>query len=103
MIKAICINDKDKPSDVPNWIEQGEMYTIKHVTKHVTQNSVIGAVLKEINIERDTNGKYSAFKMSRFAINVKDLHAFFELCSACAELDNFSYEELMEEVELVEQ
>lgn len=103
MIKAICINDKDKPSDVPNWIEQGKLYTIKHVTKHVTQDGVIGVVLKEINIERDTNGKYNAFKMSRFAIDLKDLHSFFELCSACAELDNFSYQELTEEIELIGQ
>ena len=33
--KVICINDTDKPSDIPNskWIKKGNLYTVNKVVK----------------------------------------------------------------------
>jgi len=98
MVKVICINDKNKPDNIPDthWIVKGEAYHVTMVYNMVKQEGILGAVLKEINLENLDLG-YSCFRLDRFGINEKDVPALVELAEQCAELNDFSIEELIEE------
>jgi hypothetical protein len=66
--KVICINDADKPSDIPNskWIKKGNLYTVNKVVKMVIQGGRLGFHLDEVNLEGCA--PYSTYAASRFAI-----------------------------------
>ena len=42
--KALCINDADRPSDIPlsQWIQKGKLYTVIKVGKMLVQGGKIG-------------------------------------------------------------
>lgn len=86
-INCICIDDKNRPKEIPQelWIKFGTNYTITHVFKQINQNNIKGVELAEIDI---SNCKpYNSFRLSRFAIDVKDLFKFGEMLNDCTELN----------------
>jgi hypothetical protein len=101
MVRALAINDKNKPSEIPSnkWITKDKEYHITYVYWHPNQG-VQGVDLKEINLEGCD--KYSTFKLDRFGIHQDDIEAFKELCSACTEMNDVDILKLIEEVEIVE-
>jgi hypothetical protein len=104
MIDCICINDANKPTDIPgtHWIKKGNPYEFRMIYNMVMQEGILGVTLKEIDLETVTNGKYSCFRMDRFAFKLTDLPRLIELAKQCAELNDFNVEELLkEQVELV--
>lgn len=103
MIKAICINDSNKPSAIPgsHWIKKGEEYKVTFIYNMVKQEGILGVALAEIDLEH-LNVGYSCFKMDRFAFDLKDLEALVTMAKDCAELNDFNVEELLtEQLELV--
>jgi hypothetical protein len=66
-MKVICINDKNRPSDIPisKWIVEGEMYTVVKVMKCNAQGGIYGFQLEEV----DLNGcePYLYFVSDRFS------------------------------------
>ncbi len=77
MKEVICIDDSNRPNDVPNtrWIKKGEKYTIRTVCWMVQQN-IYGCRLEEIN--NDDLFPYSFFALSRFAIPVAEIEKAIE-------------------------
>jgi hypothetical protein len=65
-IKVICINDANRPNDVPTsrWVKKGEDYTIILVEKMNMQNDTLGCKLAEIN--NDDLFPYTHFALTRF-------------------------------------
>lgn len=101
-IRAICINDKNKPKEIPQqkWVKEQEPYHITHIYKQVNQDSIQGVELAEFDIS-DCK-PYNCYRMSRFAIHIDDIDKLRELMQICTELDNIRIDELIEELQTVE-
>lgn len=99
-MKLLCINSKDKPKEIPQskFVKEGEWYELLMVIRCMPAN-VIGFELVEPTLD-ETCLPFSCFLGDRFAILENDITEFIELCKSCAELDNFSIEELMEQSQL---
>jgi hypothetical protein len=67
-VTVICINDKDRPNEVPNtrWIKQGEVYHIVQIDKLNAQGGIYGCKLDEI--DNDDLTPYEYFRLDRFAV-----------------------------------
>ena len=51
-MKAICIDDSDKPEQIPQeeWIEEGVVYTVTKITRMGFQKNKFGLALEEIQL-----------------------------------------------------
>jgi len=51
-MKAICIDDKNRPNNVPQheWIVEGETYTITKIVRMGLQDNKFGVLLKEVQL-----------------------------------------------------
>lgn len=98
MIKGICINEKNKPTEIApeHWIKDGKEYHILMINNMVMQEGILGAVIKEIDLDK-LEYKYSCFRMDRFGFDIDDLEDLVQLAEDCAELNNFNVEELLTE------
>lgn len=52
LMKAVCIDNSNKPSKIPQneWIIEGETYTIIRIVRMNLQKEKFGVVLKEIQL-----------------------------------------------------
>lgn len=100
MVNCICINDENRPVQIPieKWVKKDDQYRITHVYFHPKQG-IQGCTLYEKPLD-ETCKPYETFKLSRFAIHLEDLPAFIELCKMCTELNDVEIKELIEESEL---
>jgi len=105
MIECVCINDKDKPKEIPlnDWIVLDEKYHITHIFYHPNQG-IQGCSLYEKPLGEHCS-PYESFKLSRFAIDIKDLESLIELIKNCTELNDLDIKELLKssELEIIEQ
>ncbi|GAB4409129.1 MAG: hypothetical protein OHK0053_35940 [Microscillaceae bacterium] len=67
-IRVICINDKERPNEVPTtrWIKEGNVYHIIQIDKLLAQGGIYGCKLAEIN--NDDLAPYQYFRLDRFAV-----------------------------------
>lgn len=67
-MKVICINDKNKPKQIPDekWIKEGETYTVTFATPLSIQKNKLGYSLKEIQLDESCY-PYHYFDSERFA------------------------------------
>lgn len=67
-MKVICINDKNKPKQIPDekWIKEGETYTVIFATPLSIQKNKLGYSLKEIQLDESCH-PYHYFDSERFA------------------------------------
>lgn len=105
MIECVCINDKDKPKEIPlnDWIVLDEKYHITYIFYYPNQG-IQGCSLYEKPLGKHCF-PYESFKLSRFAIDIKDLESLIELIKNCTELNNLNIKELLKlsELEIIEQ
>lgn len=68
IFKVICINDANKPNDIPNsqWVKQGHIYTVTKILKLKIQGDKIGFLLAEVNL--DGCAPWLAYASERFGI-----------------------------------
>lgn len=66
-IEVVCINDKNRPNEVPasRWVKENEIYHITQVDRCAIQGGTYGCKLEEIN--NDDLFPYTYFALSRFA------------------------------------
>jgi hypothetical protein len=104
MVKVYCIDDTNKPPIIPptNWVERSKQYHIIHIgfTKGKGASKVHGCLLKELTIPASAY-PYEAYKMSRFAVDIKDLPALLQLAMDCTQLSELDVSTLLQE-ELLE-
>lgn len=84
MIKCKCINDKNRPSKIPQdkWIKEGEEYTIIF-TLIVLPQKTLAVQLEEIDLDESCM-PYEFFLANRFAFTKEELEkliAFVEECN----------------------
>lgn len=69
--KAICINDKGKPTDyVGQWIEKGATYTVTEVVRLAKHHMALGFKIEEIPLPEGS--KYKYFLAARFRPQTED-------------------------------
>lgn len=70
--KVVCIDDRDRPGDVPNtkWVKKGKIYTVISIEKMNMQNGQIGFELEEIDLSDCF--PYTRFAAWRFGIPVNE-------------------------------
>jgi len=68
--KVVCINDSDKPEDIPSskWVKKDQIYTVIEVSKMRMQGNLLGYKLAEIDL--DSCFPYQYFAANRFGIIV---------------------------------
>lgn len=66
-MKAICIDDKNRPINVlpSEWIKEGETYTIIKIIKMGLQDGKYGVLLKEVQLRADSF-PYEYYDADRF-------------------------------------
>jgi hypothetical protein len=84
MVKCICINDKNRPSKIPQekWLKEGEEYTIIF-TLIVLPQKTLAVQLDEIDLDESCM-PYEFFLANRFAFTQEELDkliAFIEECN----------------------
>jgi len=101
MCKAICINDKNRPKEIPQnkWLKEGQEYEIIYTTLCKPQNEV-GVHLAEIDLD-ESCAPYEFFLLNRFAFTEENLKLLQELIKNCNDT-NFSITELLEQTVLQE-
>jgi hypothetical protein len=66
-MKVICINSQDRPDSIPlnEWIEEGEIYTIKEIARMGLQHGALGYKLKEVELS-EGSFPYEYYNADRF-------------------------------------
>lgn len=104
MIKALCIDDANRPDDIPlsAWVKKGTWYHITHIIFNEI-NQVQGCELYELEIPKECY-PYTNYRLSRFAIDPKDIEAFLELLKLSTELNdvNIDFEKLTDKPAILE-
>jgi hypothetical protein len=106
MVKIICVNDKNRPKEIPqsDWIKEGETYHITHVSIQVNQiengKPVLGCDLYEKPLSIEKHYPYECFKLWRFATDEENTKALIELIQDCYNLPKDNVLKLIEESEL---
>lgn len=101
MIKCLCIDDKNKPTQIPNekWLEQGREYTLLFSMTVLPQKQ-LAFQLNEIDLD-DSCSPYTWFLGNRFAFREQDLGKLIEFIQDCNKI-TFSVNELMKEININE-
>jgi hypothetical protein len=102
MVECNCINDKNKPKEIPEskWIKEGEKYNVIYTCLVLPQKE-LAFLLHEIQLT-DAELPYEYFLAKRFAFTQENLEKILELIKDCNDTD-FSMEELLEQTQLQEE
>lgn len=87
-IPCLCINDKNKPYQIPQnkWVTEGEIYNVQHIFHQIQQKGVKGVELAGIDLSDCF--PYNCFDLSRFAFKVEDLPKLEILIKHCTKLND---------------
>jgi len=98
-VKCVCINDKNKPSEIPanKWIKEGNEYHVYFIITVLPQKQ-LGFLLEEIELD-ETCKPYEYFLSHRFMFNPEDLDKLMQLIKDCTET-KFSVEEVIKQTQL---
>lgn len=68
-MKAICIDDENKPPEIPDeeWIEAGVVYTVKSIVRLGFEVGKYGVLLKEVELSSKSM-PYESYDAERFII-----------------------------------
>jgi len=102
MVKCICINDKNRPSKIPQnkWLKEGEEYTIIF-TLMVLPQKTLAVQLEEIDLDESCM-PYEFFLANRFAFTKEELEKLIGFIEECTQV-NMSIKELMKQTQTIEQ
>lgn len=101
MIPCICINDKNRPKEIPpsKWVKEGNEYHVIYTVTVLPQKQ-LAFHLAEISLD-ECCIPYEYFLANRFAFTEENLKLLFELIKDCSDTD-FSMDELLEQTTLEE-
>lgn len=103
MVRVICIDNKNKPSIIPqsSWVKEEIEYTVIRVLTSLNENSK--NVLMFDIAEKDISmyAPYGYFRATRFAVHQDDIEKLEELARLCTELNDIDISILTKELETV--
>jgi hypothetical protein len=102
MIPCLCVNDADKPNDIPKnkWVVKGNYYHVIYTVTVLPQRQ-LAFHLAEIDLDESCH-PYEYFLANRFAFLEEDIDKLMQLIEDCSDTD-FSVGELMEQTHLISQ
>lgn len=91
MVNIICINDKQKPKEIPinKWIKHLYAYKAIRICRMAKQSDILGVELAEIDLD-ESCAPYELFRLDRFAYNPADLQELQELIAMTNERDEIA-------------
>lgn len=97
-IKCICLDDKNRPSEIPveKWPIKDKVYHITWIYNQMNQPGIKGVELKEFDISMCD--PYNSFRLNRFAISLSDLDKFIKLMEESNELNGLDISSFVEEL-----
>jgi hypothetical protein len=100
MIPCICINDSNRPSQIPieKWVVKGDKYRISHIY-YLPKQKQQGCDIYEKPLD-ESCAPYEMFLLYRFAISINDIPKLIELIKNCTDLNDLDIETLIEESQL---
>jgi hypothetical protein len=102
MIECICIDEKNKPKEIPEskWIKEGEKYHITYTCFVLPQNE-LAFLLYEVELT-DNELPYEYYLAKRFGITQDNVPKLLEMIENCNGT-NFSMEQLLEQTQVIEE
>lgn len=108
MVEVICLNDKNRPKEIPleDFVVEGDKYRVTHVSIQVNQPEVgggfvIGCDLYEKPLSLDKHYPYECFRFNRFGATQENIEALIELIKDCCNLPKeTNFEKILEEAGL---
>lgn len=105
MIRAFCIDDKNKPKEVADtfWIKEENQYTIEYIYRSLNPNCFdeLMVELKEVKMDSSCL-PYQYYSLKRFAIDIDSLEEFMMLCKTSAKFNDIEVSKLVEEFLTIE-
>lgn len=100
MIRCLCIDDSNRPSEIPEskWVKMGQQYSIVFAIVVLPQRE-LGLQLDEIDLDESCH-PYYYFLAKRFAFRLEDLDELINFIEQCGQV-NLSINEIMEQAEFV--
>jgi len=101
MIKCICIDDKNRPSKIPEskWVKEGVEYSLLFALI-VSPQRQLAVQLAEINLDKSC-APFEYFLADRFAFNLEDLSELEDFIRECTDI-TMSVKELMKQTNINE-
>lgn len=101
MIECICINDSNKPTQIPNgkWVVEGDKYHVIYTVTVLPQRQ-LAFHLYEIDLDESCH-PYEYFLANRFAFTEDGLKQLIEMIKDCNDTA-FSMDELMKQCDVVD-
>lgn len=101
MVECICVNDKNKPKEIPakKWVVENNKYNVIFTVTVLPQRK-LAFHLVEIDLD-ESCAPYEYFLANRFAFTKENLENLMQLIKDCEETD-FSMEELVEQTTLID-
>lgn len=96
MVKCICINDKNRPSKIPQekWLKEGQEYTVIF-TLVVLPQKTLAVQLDEIDLDESCM-PYEFFLANRFAFSNEDIGKLIDFIEECTHV-SLSIKELLKQ------
>lgn len=87
MITCVCIDDKNRPSKIPEskWVKEGSEYTLVFAMVVLPQRQ-LGLQFYEIDLD-DSCSPFQYFLADRFAFRIEDLEKLQEFIKQCSDMD----------------
>jgi len=97
MVKCVCIDDSNKPSEIPVslWVVKGKEYHITHIYFHHIQ-FIQGVELRELKLTEDCY-PYESYKLSRFSFSEEGILNLVGLIKECSEMNEVDIYKMLEE------
>lgn len=98
-IECVCIDDKNKPKEIPGnkWVKKDDTYHVTHVFIMRNQNNIQGCELAEFDISM--HEPYNCYRLSRFAFTTENLLKLIEMIKDCDELNSLEDVDIQKMVE----
>ena len=102
MIECICIDDSNRPKEIPQnkWVKKGDTYHIIYTVYSLTSKE-LAVDLYEVSLD-DCCPPYEWYALRRFAFTEENLLKLIQLIKDCNDTA-FSMDELLKQTELIEQ
>ena len=99
MIECICVNDKNRPRQIPKekWIKEGHYYHVIYTVTVLPQKQ-LAFHLSEISLD-ECCVPFEYFLANRFAFTEENLMLLMELIKDCSDVE-FSMDELLEQTSI---
>lgn len=100
MIKCVCLNDKDRPNEIPisKWVKKDKEYTIIFAIVVLPQRK-LGLQLEEIDLD-ESCFPYEYFLAERFGFTKEEFDKLPAFIKECGQT-HLSIQELIKQTELV--